>query len=448
MSLFQRGRTRNGQGVCCAIGTVLLVACSSDGHLPGGASGGRGGSAAVGLADAGAAAGGMKVNGGSGGSEGVAVGGTPGANARDGGAPSADATILPCEGIVTGSGWQRITPPGDLGGTQAIALDPFEVGTLYVQMHKGGNGHHSPTDGIYKSTDCGSTWSVLPPGRNASDVPDAAGRVNNIHGGSLVSLIVDPVDRGVMYTASNYGPFGIYKSTNGGVDWDQLVPMDLQQYLQYGGWFNALSVDPTDHLHLVGGTHTGCMGKYAPNCLAETRDGGATWRLVPAPASGNEQCGVYIHDATTMMYASGQNGAFITKNDLPGTDAPPAWTKISQGANGADTGLQAYRASDGKYYVGSDYGVLEGSPDFLSWTLDTNSPRPIPFIVGTGVNLFASSRSEMYSTAKETTPETWSELHASGTSPTASGRWLVYDGKHQVLYSSSWSDGLYRLATP
>ena len=372
----------------------------------------------------------------------------PDAAMHDGSTPSPDAAVLPCDDIVPGSGWQRITPPGDLGDTQAIALDPFEVGTLYVQMHKGGNGNHSPTDGIYKSTDCGSTWKVLPPGRNASDVADSAGKVNNIHSGSIVSLIVDPVERGVMYTASNYGPSGIYKSTNGGVDWEQLVPADLQQYLLYGGWFNALSVDPTDRLHLVGGTHTGCMGKYAPNCLAETRDGGATWRLVPAPASGNEQCGVYVHDANTMIYASGQNGAFLTTNDLPGTDAAPTWTKISQGANGADTGLQAYQATDGKYYIGSDYGVLIGSADFTSWTLDMNSPRPIPFIVGTGRNLFASSRSALYSVAKEATPMTWSDLKASGTPPTASGRWLVYESTHQVLYSSMWGDGLYRLPTP
>jgi photosystem II stability/assembly factor-like uncharacterized protein len=369
-----------------------------------------------------------------------------GGGSVDASAPPPDAALLPCD-VQPGSGWQRITPPGDLGDTQAIALDPFEVGALYVQMHKGGNGNHSPTDGLYKSTDCGSTWKVLPPGRNASDAANDAGKVVNIHSGSLVSLIVDPVERGVIYTASNYGPSGIYKSTNGGVDWDQLVPTDLQQYLLYGGWFNALSVDPTDRLHLVGGTHTGCMGPYAPNCLAETRDGGGTWRLVPAPASGNEQCGAYIHDANTMMYASGQNGAYVTADDLPG-NATPTWTKISQGANGADTGLLAYRATDGKYYVGSDYGVLVGSPDFVSWTLDTTSPRPIPFIVGTGLNLFASSRSALYSTAKEATPMTWSPLQASGTPPTVSGRWLLYDAAHHLLYSSSWGDGLYRLTTP
>jgi len=365
------------------------------------------------------------------------------------GARSSGVTILPCDGVTPEGGWQRITPPGDLGDTQAIALDPFAVGTLYVQMHKGGNGNHSPTDGLYKSTDCGATWNKLPAGRNASDTPGADGKPGvNIHAGSIVSLIVDVAEPGVMYTASNYGPPGIYKSSNGGVDWDQLIPDDLKVYLPYGGWFNALSVDPTDHLHLIGSTHTGCMGQYTPNCLAETRDGGATWRLVPAPESGNEQCGPYIHDSTTLIYASGQSGAYLTTNDEPSSDAAPTWNQINQGANGADTGLQAYRATSGKYYIASDYGVLVGSPDFRTWTLDTESPRPLTFIVGTGQTLFAASRSEKYFTADEAAPTTGTELTAGGTPPTVAGRWLVYDDSHHLLYSSSWGDGLYRLATP
>jgi hypothetical protein len=447
---WHHGPMRNVMGVMGV--AVLLSACSSSEDASpletadgaGGAGDLGGGGAAV---DSGASAGGTKATGGTTGSGGSqAAGGTQDAGGSGGSTPAPDAMVLACADVVAGSGWQRITPPGDLGDTQAIALDPLNVGTLYVQMHKGGNGAHSPTDGIYKSSDCGSTWKVLPPGRNATDVAEA-GKVVNIHSGSIVSIIVDPVEPGVMYTASNYGPSGIYKSVDGGVDWDQLIPTDLQQYMQYGGWFNALSVDPTDRLHLVGATHTGCTGTYAPNCLAETRDGGKTWRLVPAPASGNEQCGAYIHNANTMMYASGQNGAYVTTDDLP-TSSAPTWTKVSQGANGADTGLLAYHASNGKYYLGSDYGVLEGSADFVTWTLDTNSPRPVPFVVGTGINLFASSRSAMYSTAKETTPKAWSTLPASGTPPTVAGRWLVYEETHHLLYSSSWGDGLYRLATP
>jgi hypothetical protein len=228
-----------------------------------------------------------------------------------------------------------------------------------------------------------------------------------------------------------------------------VIPTDLQQYLQYGGWFNGLSVDPTDRLHLVGATHTGCQGAYAPNCLAETRDGGATWRLILAPVTGSEQCGAFIHDASTMIYASGQNGAYLTTDDLP-TNATPTWTKVTQGANGGDTGLFAYHASTGKYYLASDYGPVEGSADFTTWTLDTVAPRPLVFIVGTGTNMFAATRwaGGEFFTAKETAPTAWTQLNAGGTPPTVAGRWLVYDKTHQLLYSSAWGDGLYRLATP
>jgi hypothetical protein len=231
------------------------------------------------------------------------------------------------------------------------------------------------------------------------------------------------------------------------VDWDQLIPADLQPYMEYGGWFNALSVDPTDRNHLVGGTHTGCKGPYAPNCLAETRDGGGTWRLIPAPGASNEQCGSYIHDQTTLVYASGQDGAWVATDNRP--DNPtPTWVKINQGANGADTGLLAYRASTGKYYFGTDYGVLEGSSDFRDWTLDTTSPRPITFVVGDGTRLYASSRGVDFWVAQDTTPNVWTQLPAAGTPPRAAGRWLLYEPTHKLLYSSQWGDGLYRYAAP
>jgi hypothetical protein len=334
-----------------------------------------------------------------------------------------------------------------LGDSQAIALDPFQIGTIYTQMHKGGNGGHSSTDGIYKSIDCGATWEVLPPGRNATDKPDAQGNTVNIHSGSIVAIILDPHDPGVMYTASNYGPSGIYKSTNGGIDWDQVIPTNLQQYLPYSGWFNALSIDPTDRLHLIGGTHTGCTGAYAPNCLAETRDGGATWHLIPAPASGNEQSGAYILDANTVMYAGLQDGASLATDNFP--NSTPTWHKIGSGASGADTGLKAAQADNGTYCIGSDYGVLSGNKnDLNSWSA-SQSGR-FRFIVRAGDKLVASAAdSGSFYTTSAVTPGTWTELKAGGTPPGLAGRWLVYDETHHMLYSSNWgtgpNDGIYRL---
>jgi hypothetical protein len=360
------------------------------------------------------------------------------------GASEASAKVLPCNGVNKGNGWENISPPGDLGDVCAVQLDPLNVGTLYVQMHKGGNGGHAPTDGLYKSTDCGSSWNIVTPGKNARD--HVQGEVN-IYSGSIVSLIVDPVVPGLIYIVSNYGPSGVWRSTNGGVDWEQTIPADLFPYLPSNGWFNALSMDPTDHRHLVGATHTGCTGKYAPNCLAETRDGGNTWRLIHAPQTINEASGPYVHDSHTMVYASGQNGLHLTTNDYPDNDSP-MWTQVAGGANGGDTGLFAYQAKNGKYYLGTDFGIAAGSSDFKSWTMDQASVHQALFVIGDGEKLFAAVRGGPFYTTPEANPGTWTMLQATGNPPKWAGRWLLYESTHHILYSSIWETGIYRMVTP
>jgi hypothetical protein len=56
----------------------------------------------------------------------------------------------------------------------------------------------------------GATWTHVSTGANGSQLDS----------GSPVSIVVDPVNQGTMYVAEIYGPPGVWKSTNGGVDWD------------------------------------------------------------------------------------------------------------------------------------------------------------------------------------------------------------------------------------
>jgi photosystem II stability/assembly factor-like uncharacterized protein len=362
--------------------------------------------------------------------------------AETGGAEPDDGSILPCPALDPKAGWQQITPPGDLGDSIVVQLHPHSPGTVYVNMHKGGNGNHSPTDGFYVSQDCGTTWSRIPQGRNSSDPG------TNIYSGSLQGLNIDPTNPNVMYTVSNYGPGGVWKSLNGGIDWDQIVPDDVTQYLGNpnipGPWFNALTMDPTNPQHLVGATHTGCMGPYAPNCLAETTDGGNTWKLVLAPdAGGNEANGMVILDATTMLYGTPQGGLFLTK------DGGSSWSKVASGVSGAFAGFGAYRALDGTYYLSSDYGVLH-SPDFSSWALVPGSGMARA-LVGTGSQIIVSRYfSFTYSSAPESDASTWTDMSTNGGPATADngGVYLRYDEAHRVLYSSNYDVGLWRLVLP
>jgi hypothetical protein len=123
---------------------------------------------------------------------------------------------------------------------------------------------------------------------------------------------------------------------------------------------------------------------------------------------------------------------------------------VGPGASAGDTGLPAYQAADGNFYLGSGYGVMVGSSDFTTWTLDEAAPHQLVYITGTGTSMFASTWGATYHTANESNPSAWSELPAVGEVPPASGRWMIYEEEHQILYSSAWGDEghLYRMVTP
>jgi hypothetical protein len=342
-------------------------------------------------------------------------------------------------------GWEKITPPGGVpGDTQAIALDPFQVGTLYVQMHHGGNGGHAATDGIYKSSDCGSTWNRIPGGRNSRD--NIQGETN-IHYGSIVSIIVDPVEPGVMYIASNYGPAGIWKSTNGGYrlgsDHSQgPLPLPaIQRMVQRAvGRSHRPQAFGRGHAHRMWrrirtqlpGRNVRWRKDMAFDRCAERHQ--RTGRRLPPRL---EHHGLRQRTERPLRH---------DENDGP-TNPTPTWTTVASGANGGDTGLLAYRAKNGKYYLGSDYGIVSGSSDFATWVNDGAAPHNVVFIIGDGEKLYAATRGGPFYTAPEANPTTWSMLSVSGNPLTLAGRWLLYDKTHHILYSSSWQSGLYRLAT-
>ena len=128
--------------------------------------------------------------------------------------------------------WQNITPPGLRYGN-AFVIDPKNTATIYATGGNEGGGRQ-------KSTDCGSTWSRINTGRNAS-LLDKDGSW---------TMVIDPVDTNVLYANINYGAMGLFKSTNGGVDWDSILSTEASKALQYGGFVEHIAIDPTNHLHL------------------------------------------------------------------------------------------------------------------------------------------------------------------------------------------------------
>jgi len=167
-----------------------------------------------------------------------------------------------CDGLAASGQWEEISPPNmkkepPYTGALVTLVDPNKSGTLYVTTSK---------SGVFKSTDCGASWKKINTG-------DHGGELDK---GNIWSAVIDPVDSNTLYALTGYGdPNGLWKSTNGGVDWRNITPINLGTPTFVAG----VRMDPTNHLHLLINFHDNYIGGHTPVCLGETKDGGKTWEV-------------------------------------------------------------------------------------------------------------------------------------------------------------------------
>jgi hypothetical protein len=248
-------------------------------------------------------------------------------------------------------------------------------------------------------------------------------------------MAIDPVDPEVLYVIEGYGDGGLWKTTNGGVDWINTTPSDSNVGQTANGNFTSIvGMDVTDHLHLLLAFHSGCSGAYAPNCQAETKDGGATWRLLKAPAAG-EGVGVIVLGPTT--WVSGAWGAMWETTDSGGT-----WNTVST----ANAHWQLYHSPSGAFYIGTQSGILK-STDGKTWNLIPGFNQPVQGITGDGTNIFAGQQwgSRLFK-IPESNPAGFTELPP--TDGNSDGPYFMsYDPDHHIVYASEFQHGHWRMVT-
>jgi hypothetical protein len=368
-------------------------------------------------------------------------------------ASAPEARILDCSTLPASSQWESIMPSG-IVNAQAITLDPFEAGTLWL-----GAGTCCPFNksrgGLYKSTDCGATWSHVNTGTNGA----------TIDGGAIWSMAIDPVQRGVIYVVSAYGPWGLWKSTNGGVDWTQMITPDFASTAPAGpgvppaAGIGSVSMDPTDHLHLLVGLHSDCVGPFAPACSAASTDGGATWNIHRTPFLMHwaEQAGPYVLNANSWIYQTVWQGIWLTQ------DRGATWRNVTPsgnvvgGTSGEFTHRPIWQGRDGTYYLpsfdqGGTNGGLLRSADGLAWSLIPGSPRGGHYhgfaVAGGRIFLANGDDATQYSVTSDP-PTTWSPLpNPPVADPKQGAAFLEYDVAHKVLYSSNFNNGVWRIVIP
>jgi hypothetical protein len=455
-----------------------LWACSGDDN----GSGPAGSTGASGAGDgSGTSAGGSSVSGGgAGGSSSSAGSNAVGGSTVDDASASTDTTsrdssksgdaaatidapvhvVRPCNGLAdSGPGqWENITPLPAGILPMSSTVDP--TGTVWIGAY-GRSSQLPGSGGVFKSSDCGASWIHVNTGANASEIDRS----------EIWSMAVD-LDSGAeptLYIIGMYGPDGLWKSTNGGVDWVQLLPAgDTIAHVVPAGPSNppiaaiaSIQLDPTNHQHLIAGVHSVCADPYGPICDVESTDGGKSWKVVRVPVAGatgwQEQTGPYLLNATTWIHATLGDGIWLTTDD--GTswrDVAPGGVK---GATGGEYTMHPFvPTASGYYYLpsASPSGLLRSSGMGQPWTAIANAPAGnynVAFAASGGRLFIGDGYGGTLYVAQESDPTKWSKVPLPPVQDTGWGVWyLDYDATNHVLYALiqkpwSWS-GLWRIVMP
>jgi hypothetical protein len=333
--------------------------------------------------------------------------------------PKAPVQVGACNGLGAVDQTQDIMPPGASG---ALTVTTDDQGVVYL-----GTDH----TGIFKSTDCGATWTKINTGRNAGVIDS----------GLNWTLIVNPGNPQVMYSNALYGTsLGLYRSSNGGKDWDSLFPAGGNVATTVdGAFFQQASLDPQDPRHILVTFHTNCLGQYAPSCMAESMDGGDTWRLLKAPtANWSEAARPYILTRTTWLLTTGLEGIYYSE------DSGATWKTVGPGA-----GVQMYKSADGSLYQSGLFGVQVSRDGGKSWAVIQGTPQS-GGLIGDGKRLFIGTPGIIGGANWTYGPESgagpWSTLPSP--QPSLGVENFAYDANRKILYGGMGIGGrLYRMRT-
>lgn len=296
-----------------------------------------------------------------------------------------------------GAVWTPLTDELSILNHGCVALDPSDPDVVYA-----GTGEYttrSTGDGVFRSTDAGSTWSRL-------------GTVGDV-GVSCSGLIVDPVDpltihisgspsyarstdggatwqslftttRGVSSLAMKSGDpntlylgehnVGVWRSTNGGTTWSPLTGTGLPAS---GMSRILLATSPSVPNNVVTALIT--SGGSLQGLYRSTNSGGAWSQLVntpnfPSPQGWYDAFIVIDPASDATMYGGGVFPTYAVAGVIKTTDSGSSWVDITcpgacPGAPGnphPDMHTMAF-GPDGTIWLGNDGGVWKSTNGGAGW---------------------------------------------------------------------------------
>jgi photosystem II stability/assembly factor-like uncharacterized protein len=206
-----------------------------------------------------------------------------------------------------GATWQKVLFKGNDVGAIDLAFDPGDPQTLYAALWNTRRPpwsiyppSYGPGSGLYKSTDGGANWQQLTNGLPS----DGVGRIG---------IAVAPTNRSRVYAIVDAKAGGLYRSDDAGATW-RLASSDSRIWGR-GWYFGKVTVDPKN-ADLVYVMNTGAY---------RSRDGGRTFGEPFKGSPGGDdyhQLWIYPDDGNRMILG-GDQGAVIS---VDGLNDRPTWS--------------------------------------------------------------------------------------------------------------------------
>ena len=180
-----------------------------------------------------------------------------------------------------------------------LVVDPHNPSTVYFFSQNSSDSTSPLIVGPYKSIDAGNSWNLITTGLTSLDCR---------------SMAINPQDSSIVYLATRAG---IFKSTNGGLNWSQTAISDSAY---------ALAVDPLNPQIIYAATvHTATAsglgrgnprsrkGQGDPTGLIKSQDGGVNWSEINSGLSQAYGVGGTIAidpENTQTLYVGTGNGSY------------------------------------------------------------------------------------------------------------------------------------------
>lgn len=334
--------------------------------------------------------------------------------------------------------WTNITPANSNPATDrftGLALDPSNPGTIYVGQE---------TNGIWKSTDGGSTWVQLGDPKYIYNYESTTRNVQNPG-----CIAVDPKNSQHLYCShGGWGKgntAGFWESTDGGVNWKHPSGFEAAMKLPGGSTdVGKFDVDPNDFKHVL----IGLRYIEKPIGFWETKDGGVTFILHPMPFSyGGSTPGINFLCKPSL--GIGNSSTWLLSSEGPGfwrtTDAGAHWTQVSTTLSGIHGGINnMYYTKTGVLYYGGTPYPTRSTDNGITWQeITSNMYGYYSTICGDGNFIYQSSQGNNVNMMRtvESDGMTWTTMTTLEERP-----WfMAFDPVNYIMYTTNGNSGVWAL---